>query len=351
MSLSSSLAPLWADIAAGTAQGYARDLAADAGATEAQLVAAGIGNGATRLDIDWISALPRLEDLGEVKIITRNDAIVHEKVGSFGKMSIMQSTGLVLNGMVDLRIFFAHWQHSFVVTTTSSRGPRTGIQIFDLHGNAVHKIYRTANTNGDAWDAFIRDFTAADQSPELTVLAPAQAPLLRADADVDVDGLRARWAALKDVHHFHDMLKDSGVSRIQAMRLVGEPWAREVTSDALDLLLPQAADSALPIMIFVGNPGCIQIHTGPVSKIVDHKGWINIMDPSFTLHTKRSEITSAWVVRKPMHGTTITTVELYDRRGDNCAILCAQRDPSAPERPEWTALASSLPSPQTAAAA
>lgn len=346
-----SLSALWAEIAAGTASGYARDLAASAGASEAQLVAAGVGQTVVKLDIDWITALPRLEDLGEVKVITRNDAIVHEKIGTFGKMNVTQSTALVLNGNIDLRIFLGHWQHSFVVTTTTSRGPRTGIQIFDIHGSAVHKIYQTPKTNIAAWDAFVAEFTAAEQSPSLTVLASPQAPLLRPDEAVDVSSLQAHWSALKDVHHFHDMLKTMGLSRIQAMRLVGEPWAREVPADALDLLLPSAAEKEIPIMIFVGNPGCIQIHTGPVSKIVDHHGWINVMDPGFTLHAKRSEITRAWVVRKPMHNTEITTLELYDQAGENCAILCAQRDPTAAERPEWREAIAALPTLKAAVAA
>jgi hypothetical protein len=37
-------------------------------------------------------------------------------------------------------------------------------------------------------------------------------------------------------------------------------------------------------MCFVGNRGCIQIHTGPVKNIKIMGPWLNVMDPGFNLH-------------------------------------------------------------------
>lgn len=348
--MSVSLSAIWGEIAAGTAKGYTRDLAASAGVSEAQLVAAGIGNGVVRLDVDWVEAFPRLEEMGEVKIITRNNSIVHEKVGAFGKINIVQTSGLVLNGNVDLRIFFGHWHHTFLVSNQTSRGPRTSIQVFDLHGCAVHKIYRLPATDAAAWDRFTGDNVAADQTPGLDVLPPLQLPAPRADDMIDVTGLRGHWQNLKDVHNFHDMLAQFGVGRLQAMQLAGAPWTREVPVSVLAGLLSKAAADALPFMVFVGNPGCIQIHTGTVRNVMERDGWTNIMDPSFTLHVKNAEIASAWVVRKPSRDCVITTLELYDVRGDNCAILCGQRTPGELENPAWTALLEGLPSAGAVAA-
>lgn len=348
--MSHSLSSIWADLAAGTANGFARDLAASAGVSEAQLVAAGIGHGVVRLDVDWQEILPGLEELGEVKIITRNEAVVHEKVGTFGRVNNVQTTGLVLNGNVDLRIFFGHWHHTFLVTTNGRHGTRHSIQVFDLHGNAVHKIYRTQATDAAAWDRLVGGSVAEDQSPAVTVLPPVHVPAPRADAAIDADGLRAHWERLKDVHHFHDMLGQFGVTRLQAMRLAGEPWAREVPVDSLSRILPRAAASGLPFMVFVGNPGCIQIHTGPVSTVAERDGWTNILDPNFTLHVNNAELAAAWVVRKPSRVSMITTLELYDVRGENCAILCGQRAPHEQERGDWVELLADLPSVEALAA-
>lgn len=338
-----SLSPLWADIAAGRAKGYARDLAAQAGATEAQLVAAGCGDTVTRLDVNWEEGLSRLESLGEVKVITRNDAIVHEKVGRFGKVTVTGTTGLVLNGEVDLRLFLGHWCHSFAVRMTTRHGERQAIQVFDLHGEAVHKIWRTDNSDAAAWDALVAEWAAADQSPGLTVLPPRHQPPQREDAVIDVAGLRAHWQALKDVHHFHGMLEEFGVSRHQAMRLAGADLARQTAPDVLGELLTRLRDGAVPFMVFVGNSGCIQIHTGTVQRVVEKDGWVNVMDPRFNLHVRADQIASAWVVHKPTRDGGISTLELYDNQGRNVAILCGERQPGTPERAEWRGLLADLP--------
>lgn len=342
--MSPSLTSVWREIAAGTAKGYARDLAAQAGATEAQLVAAGCGgHGAVRLDVDWIAALPRLESLGEVKVITRNDSIVHEKVGSFGRVSVTGTTGLVLNGDIDLRLFLGHWNHTFHVRMNSRLGERQAIQVFDLHGEAVHKIYRTEATDSAAWDAFVAAFTAADQSAELTVAPPRRALAPRGDETIDVAGLRASWAAMKDVHHFHGMLQEYGVDRHQALRLAGSDFAREVAPDALARVLSEVQASQLPFMVFVGNAGCIQIHTGPVNRVMEQDHWVNVMDPRFNLHARADLISSAWVVVKPTRDGAITALELYDSQNRNVAILVGERQPGTPERAEWRAVLATLP--------
>lgn len=347
-----TLTDLWRRIAAGTAQGYARDLAAQAGATEAQLVAAGSGgHGVIRLDVDWLAALPRLETLGEVKIITRNDSIVHEKVGSFAKVSVTGTTGLVLNGDVDLRLFLGHWLHTFHVRLNSRHGERQAIQVFDLHGEAVHKIYRTEATDAAAWDAFVADVTAADQGTVLDVAPPRRPLQPRADDVIDVAGLRASWAALRDVHHFHGMLQEYGVDRHQALRLAGADFARPVAADALGAVLASLQASQMPFMVFVGNAGCIQIHTGPVQRVMEMDGWVNVLDPRFNLHARSDLIVSAWVVVKPTREGAITALELYDAANRNVAILVGERQPGTPERNEWRALLASLPGPGASKAA
>lgn len=342
--MSNSLSAVWNDIASGRVRGTARDFAASAGLSEAHLLAAGIGNGVTRLDVDWSEALPRLEDLGEVRVGTRNRAIAHEKLGRFGKTNVVQTTGLVLNGDVDLRIFFGHWRHTFLVETRENGAARTAIRVFDLGGDAVHEIFRTAATDGAAWDAFVAAARSRDQTPYLDVLPPSSPPPPRADDDIDVAGLRSHWERLNDVHHFHDMLAMFEVGRLQAMRLVGEPWSRCVSVDALACVLRRAATEALPFMVFVGNPGCIQIHTGPVRNVVERGGLVEVDDPAFLLRAEMEQIASAWVVRKPSRDCVITTLELYDVRGENCAILCGQRNPGEMERPEWIAVLEDLPS-------
>ena len=43
----------------------------------------------------------------------------------------------------------------------------------------------------------------------------------------------------------------------------------------------------------------IQIHTGPVNRVLEARGWFNVLDPDFNLHINEADITRCWVVRKP----------------------------------------------------
>jgi putative hemin transport protein len=92
------------------------------------------------------------------------------------------------------------------------------------------------------------------------------------------------WRAMTDVHQFFSLLKRHNLSRQQAFRLVGDDLACKVENTALAQLLETARQDGNEIMVFVGNRGCVQIFTGAVEKLVPMKGWLNIFNPTFTLH-------------------------------------------------------------------
>ncbi|MCW2248970.1 putative hemin transport protein [Azospirillum fermentarium] len=305
-----------------------------------------------RLSVDWAAALSRLEALGPVRVVTTNAVMVHEKVGTFGNVSVMGPAVIVLNRDVDLRVFPGHWQQTV-------HDPAAGvIRVHDGLGRPVHAIHRTGATDAAAWDAFVAEHTAAGQEPLPVDGTPDAAPSpssspsssLSDDAAIDVPALRAAWASMTDVHEFHPMLKRFGAGRLQAMRLAGTDFARAVPVTSLAPLLDAVRDCGLEIMIFAGNAGCIQIHTGTLTTVRTTGGTLGIDDPGFRLACDTAGLATAWVVYKPTDKGGITTVELYDSRGDNCAILCGQRDEDKPERAEWRALAQSLPSLTAAAA-
>jgi putative hemin transport protein len=96
-------------------------------------------------------------------------------------------------------------------------------------------------------------------------------------------------------------------------------------------------------MVFVGNPGCIQIHTGPVARIVPMGPWINVMDPGFNLHLRADHVREAWVVRKPTSDGIVTSLELFDATGETIALLFGARKPGKPEDERWRELVAGLP--------
>jgi putative hemin transport protein len=101
---------------------------------------------------------------------------------------------------------------------------------------------------------------------------------------------------------------------------------------------------SLPIMIFVGNDGIIQIHTGEVERLSEARGWFNILDERFNLHIKQDEIASAWVVKKPTSDGIVSSVELFNKAGENVALFFGKRKPGAPEKEEWREILSDLES-------
>jgi putative hemin transport protein len=95
-------------------------------------------------------------------------------------------------------------------------------------------------------------------------------------------------------------------------------------------------------MVFVGNHGCIQIHTGPVKTLRAMGPWFNVLDPGFNLHLREDRIVSAWVVRKPTSDGVVTSLELFDAEDELIATLFGKRKPGEAERGEWRAFAETL---------
>lgn len=324
----------------------ARDAARQLHISEAELVAADPASTPLR-DDDWPGLLSELASLGRVMALTRNEACVHEKTGVYDQLSFDGKVGLALNPDIDLRIFLFHWRHAFAVRQGGEHGEQCSLQFFDRHGDAIQKVFLTADSDAVAFSALVARWQAppANVMPEAR---PARAPETP-DADIDRAAFQARWRQLNDVHQFHGFLRDFGVSRQQGFRLAPPGQAWRVALNATEHMLRSAATRQLPIMVFVGNAGMIQIHTGPVQRIDTMGPWLNVLDPGFNLHLREDLIDAAWVTRKPGDTGVVTSLELFDRDGQSVVTFFGARKPGQPELPAWQALMDSLPrEPHTA---
>ncbi len=328
----------------------AREAAAMLGVSEAELVACRTGNGVIRLRDDFEAILKGLTSLGEVMALTRNDHCVHEKHGVYDKISIGPGHGLVLNHDIDLRLFMSHWRFGFAVREEAKSGVRSSLQFFDIDGSTIHKIYLTDASNRGAHDALIERFRAGDQSDDLCVTPLPSKPPERPDSEIDTRLFRAHWANLQDTHDFFGLLQEFGVTRLQAMRLAGTEFAHQVAPEGLRMLMEQVAAEQTPIMCFVGNPGCIQIHTGPVQTLKVMGPWFNILDPRFNLHLREDAIASAWVVKKPTRDGIVTSLELFDRHGYCFVQFFGERKPGKAELDAWRRAIDALPPARARAA-
>ena len=327
-----------------------RDLAAQLGISEAELVAAHCGEGVLRVEPRVDDLLNGLEAVGEVMALTRNESAVHEKIGVYDKVIISKHNALVLSENIDLRIFPKVWAHGFAVEKRDGDDIRRSLQFFDDAGGAVHKIHLRPASNLSAYQDLVAKLTAADQSPAISLGGLSSTPVYLSDQEADVDKLRDRWSRMTDTHQFFGLLKLLNLSRHQAIRLVGPHYAWKLEGDVLTAMFNQAVEAEIPIMCFVGNRGCIQIHSGLVKNIKPMGPWINVLDETFHMHLRLDHIREVWGVRKPSKDGHITSLEAYGADGEMLIQFFGKRHEGEREREDWRFLAENLPRVPTVAA-
>ncbi|SKC10738.1 hemin-degrading factor [Dyadobacter psychrophilus] len=312
-----------------------RDAAKELNTTEAELVATGIGEYVTLLAGDFRELMKEIGSLGHVMALTRNDHVVHERKGVYEKISFNNHVGLVLGEDIDLRLFLGDWKFGFAV----SENDRHSLQFFNSFGDATHKIYLTEKSNKEAYETLVAKYSAPDQGMSLLIAEKTPKPA-ESDTVTEIDraAFQAEWLALKDTHDFFTLLRKYNLTRKQALRNAPEGYAYRITPESMKTVFEAASEEQLPIMVFVSNPNCIQIHTGPINKIFVMGPWLNIMDPEFNLHLRQDAIDEAWVVRKPTEDGVVTGIELIDKEGTMFNQFFGKRKPGIPELPEWPAL-------------
>ena len=312
-----------------------RDAAVAIGSTEAELVALNVGRTATRLRTPLREIIAGAPSLGRVMCLTRNDSVVHERKGRFEDVRVQPPHGLVLGPDIDLRIFFSRWHLGFALAEPTEQGERLSMQFFDRDGQAVFKLYATDGTDRAAWAALVEKMRAADQHEKLMITPYPADEADRPDAEIGLEALRIDWRALKDTHDFFPMLKKHKVGRVQALRLVGEEFVQQLPTSSARAILESVSATATPIMVFVGSPGCIQIHSGPVKRLMSTGPWFNVLDPDFNLHLRETAIAAVFHVRKPTEDGDVNSIELYDARNRQIAQIFGARKPGNPELPAW----------------
>ncbi|MFN3019800.1 hemin-degrading factor [Chryseobacterium sp. TY3] len=316
-----------------------RNAAQELGVSEAELLMTDLGETVTFLTPDFSGILTDLEVLGKVMALTRNEECVHERKGIYKNGDFSSPHAQLFVGEdIDLRIFLNSWKYAFAVVD----GDKKSLQFFGKDGLALHKVYLTKDSNHAAFDALVEKYKAEDQDPNIlfeTMPAKAQE---KPDSEIDVEAFQKAWSELKDTHDFFSMTRKFGVSRTQALRLASPEFVTKLKASAVEIVLNKASEEKLPIMVFVGNRGIIQIHTGEVNKIFWQGSWINVMDPDFNLHLDTSKIAEVWLVKKPTEDGLVHAIEVFNEEGDFIVQFFGKRKPGMPELEEWRNLANAL---------
>ncbi|MDO5603971.1 MAG: ChuX/HutX family heme-like substrate-binding protein [Paracoccus sp. (in: a-proteobacteria)] len=318
------------------------DLAASLGLPEAALVAAGLGHGVTRLDPAPGRLVPAVGRLGEVMALTRNRSCVIEKIGTYRNFHDGDHAAMVLDAEIDLRIFPRHWVQAFAVTDESGQDIRRSVQVFDAAGDAVHKVHLRDGSDLAAWDALIAELALPDQEYS-AAFAPRAAPEGARIAPERADTLRDEWGRMTDTHQFNTLVRRLKMNRLGAYRIAGAPFARPLDVAAVPVLLDEVARTGAQVMMFVGNMGCIEIHSGGFGNLRPTGPWLNVLDARFNLHLRGDHVTEVWAVDKPTKRGPALSVEAFDENGDLIFQCFGMRGEKGGDPEAWAELVAALP--------
>ncbi|MGO2131726.1 MAG: ChuX/HutX family heme-like substrate-binding protein [Halomonas sp.] len=313
-------------------------LAERLGISEGALQAARLGEDVVTITLSPKALAARFASLGRAKALTRSRHAVLEQQGYYPLLQGGAHAGLMLDpGGLDLRLLFGHWHWACLIRDTLPNGERLSVQIFDRYGRAVHKLFSLSSAPSDTWQTLWDEGTIdcpefVGQAEPDTPAAPIQTP----------PGLAEDWASLSDVHQFFGLLRRHHLTRHQANSLMEGHFTRAVPKNSVEQLLTKAANDGLSIMLFVGNPGCVQIRTGIVPQPVRARGWLNLFAENATLHLDDAAIERVWEVHKPNRDGGVTSLEAFDARGELVLQIYGERREGSAESPRWRTLLEKL---------
>lgn len=321
-----------------------RNAAKDMGVSELELLITEVDDEVKLINEELKEVFEKIESLGEVMALTRNNSAVHERKGVYENPSFSPHHVLYANPDIDLRIFPGSWKYFLMVENKESK--RKSIQFFNVHGEALHKVFLTNNSNIEAYEELKSSFVFdVLENIQVEANTSEKTPKGRSELTTEEElEFKTAWNNLTDTHQFFGMLRRFDIQRTAALNYAPENMAVAVDNKVVETMLNTASEKDMDIMVFIGNSGMIQIHTGKAKKIMWHGPWINVLDPDFNMHLKLEDISNAWVVTKPTEDGEVNALECFNDEGEMIVQFFGKRKPGIPELEEWKNLCSSLKS-------
>lgn len=320
-----------------------RDISIALAVSEMELLEVSTVEKLTYLGNNFKGVLGDAHTLGHVMALTRNEHAVHETKGIYENVSFMDKApmGIAHNPIIDLRYFLSSWAHVYAVVFQSGKRTMYSLQFFDKSGNAVHKIYATPKSNLEAYQELVEKYKTAHRV-NVPVEAEKVQPSAKTDQSLDVGAFQTAWLNMKDTHDFFGLLRKYNLTRQAAFCIAPQGTTHRVEKKAIVSMFEMAVASGTPIMVFLGNKSCLQIFSGNIHKLVEMNGWYNVLDKDFNLHLKLESIDEAWVVKKYTTDGIVTSLELFDKDGNQILYCFGQRKPGVPELDMWRTIVSKL---------
>ncbi|MEZ5525825.1 MAG: ChuX/HutX family heme-like substrate-binding protein [Pseudomonadales bacterium] len=324
----------------------AHDAARELNVSEAELVASRADDTSFHLLDRPEAILKALEKVGEILLVTRNEAAVLEKRGHLRNLSFNTQNGL-LTGQnsgtgIDLRLLLNNWRYGFLVIDEANVGRSQSLQFFDASGQVVQKVYLTQNSNEIAFAKLVSQFISPNQPTFLDIVSEKPRNPSMPEQSVQWHKVRESWQEMQSSYDFFQLLIGSQVTRQQAYDNVGRDLAYEIVPSALEDLCQLASKTGLTLTFAVSNKGSMQFHCAAVGKIREHGGWLNILGEDVNLHINSRCLAQGWVVRKPNQGNPVTSVEFFDHDDQLVLQISAEQCVATPESTQWQNLVAQL---------
>ncbi len=320
------------------------EIASEIGVTEGELMAARIGDGVTRLRPDWQSLLSTLNRLGRVVSLTRNSAATMEKKGQYPEFQHFGIHSIFVGREIDLRISLGFWGEGFAVAVPTEGKPRLrSLQFFAKDGTSVHTALLEDSGSIDDFEAIAEEFVDRDQSARYALDLSVGERRTRPLFEIDRDELLQDWAALQSTQDFFGLVHKHRTSRHDAFALAAGRFTRQVAPSALRRLVSSATEQRIPLMTFVGNPACVQIHKGTFDTVMIDGGCLKATAPDTAVTFWEKKIQAAWVVRKPTQAGEVASLELFDSKGKDIASFFGLRAAGGKQEDRWHRALDELP--------
>jgi len=287
---------------------------------------------------DRTALLAEVKRIGDVSVLSGNEAVMHLSTGNYERFKGSNGQGLITSKGIDVRLSPGQWPYAVAVLPASGSVP--GFIFFNSAGVPVHRILLTERSNVAEFDAITAQFKG--EAPALD-LKPVETPEVVPPTEETKAALLEGWRKMQDTHEFSGLLKEHKVSRIDAARIAEGEFTVQLDPAAYGALFEQLMDQEVAIMFFALNDGCVQISTGAITEINRTRGTLQLVEDDSRTLVSLPRIAQVWRVSKPTERGLIHSLELYDASGEILALLFGSEKGDSTSIVKWKELLFALP--------
>ena len=281
--------------------------------------------------------LRRMARFGPLRFVIGNAAV---RIEQHGELCGVDPEGrLALVGDAELWLFPEHWHPDFLMTELAGAEGLLRLQFFHASGDEVLQVVVDPHASSSSIPnlrAIIARWRTSRPAP-----VPVRRAARRADrASILAPGVElalARARRTGGVRAVQEIVGRYGLSRIDALSFLGDPWVYRVRCFAVTRLLEQIARRGLGVQLLIGNEGLTYVRQGPLPEPRCEGRNVVLRDANVSIEVRAAALDSLWAVRLRASGHEVSSLEAYDAEGSPAVLMFGTRDRAGGESPAWRA--------------